>query len=72
MHHYKRKESNEYMRVVLAKLIDEDVASIIFHFPPDILDFRSDSVEKSDTLLFIRGRFDLADLEFKFPVTAQT
>jgi len=56
----------------LPKIINDTVESVKFHFPPDILKYKYDSTEKSDTLLFIRGEFNLSDRQFKFPVTAQT
>jgi hypothetical protein len=60
------------MAEVLPKLIEDDVTSIIFHFPPDIIKFNYDSIHKSDTLLFIKGDFTLSDNKFKYPTTAQT
>jgi hypothetical protein len=56
----------------LSKVIDNKIESINFHFPPDILGFKYDRTEKSDTLLFIRGEMKLSDSAFKFPVTAHT
>ena len=56
----------------LSKVINNKIESINFHFPPDVLNYKYDHTEKSDTLLFIRGEFKLSDITFKFPVTAQT
>ena len=56
----------------LPKIISAKINSVNFHFPPDILNYKYDRTENSDTLLFIRGKFKLSGRPFKFPVTAQT
>jgi len=56
----------------LPQIIDNKIESVNFHFPPDIIGFKYDRTEKSDTLLFIKGEFNLPEGAFKFPTTAHT
>lgn len=58
----------------ISKIVNNnDIKSILYYFPPDLLDFRYDSVQAcDDSPLFVKGSFDPGDKYFKFPVTAQT
>ena len=56
----------------ISNLAGENINSIIYHFPPDVLQFEYDNTEVSDTLLFVKGNLDISKGYFKFPVTAQT
>jgi len=59
---------------IIAKVIKSDnVKSIRYYFSPDQLNFKYDEVEDDeDSPLFVRGKFQLAEKDAKFPATAQT
>jgi hypothetical protein len=58
----------------VSKIIkNQNIKSIIYHFPPDQLSYEYDDIiTDNDSYLFVRGDFDLKMKHFKFPVTAQT
>ena len=60
--------------LVLPKIISsENIDSIYFHFPPDLVKFNYDKImEDQESLFFVKGNFPIRGKPFKFPVTAQT
>ncbi len=58
----------------LPHVIQSDIiASVTYHFPPDVYDYVFDEVTKcEDSLLFVRGVFLDGTQPFKFPTTAET
>jgi predicted N-acetyltransferase YhbS len=58
----------------LSKIVpDKNTKSIIFHFPPDDINFEYDEIiEDKESMLFVKGNFPLKGKQFKFPTTAQT
>jgi len=58
----------------LSKIIQsERIRTINYYFPPDRLNFHFDKiVPLGDYALFVRGKFNIKDMQFKFPVTAET
>jgi len=66
-------EPFEIFSVLLRIIERNDITSIMYHFPPDVLNFDYDETEvDTDSGLFVRGSFGLKGRQFKFPVTAQT
>ncbi len=59
---------------VLPKAIASDrITRIRYHLPPDQLGFNFDRMlPDSDMPLFVRGKFPMDDVDFKFPLTAHT
>lgn len=62
------------INTAIPKVIEGDeIKTIRYYFSPDQMHFKYDSVEKDfDSPLFVRGKFPIADMNFKFPATAQT
>ncbi len=62
------------INTAISKVIEGDeIEAIRYYFSPDQLHFKYDSVaEDIDSPLFVRGKFPIADMNFKFPTTAQT
>ncbi len=62
------------LEAVLSGLVaDDGVKSVRWHFTPDIVPFRYDSLDApEDSTLFVRGSFPVGGTPFKFPFTAQT
>lgn len=58
----------------LTKIIQlENIKQISYYFPPDRVNFDFDKiVPLSDYALFVLGKFNIREMQFKFPVTAET
>lgn len=49
------------------------ISKIIYHFPPDIINFKYDEIiTDEESIFFVKGDFIPESIKFKFPVTAQT
>lgn len=58
---------------LIGKVIQNDTTNtVVYHFPPDQLNFHYDDTIPCDDPLFVRGDFPIDGRKFKFPVTAQT
>ena len=56
----------------LSELCSETITTVKYFFPPDILNFRYDKIEKDDTGLFVKGNCKLDESVFRYPLTAVT
>jgi len=66
----KLPESEKWISSILP---NDTISSILFHFPPDQLEFSYDEeITDPESLMFIRDLYIPEDFHFKYPVTAQT